>query len=282
MAAGERRTPTAPDAQATRERDAAFAEFALRAASDAGVAILPHFRAPIDVEDKGGARGYDPVTEADRAAEAVIRASIASQFPDHGVEGEEHGRLPGRLPFTWFIDPIDGTRSFILGHLHWATLIALHDGERPIVGVAHQPFVGESFIAANGSSEWRRGAERRALRTRRCLRIEDAIVATTDPRHFKAERQRRAYAAATAGARLVRYGGDCYCYTQLAMGLCDVVIETDLQAYDIQALIPLIEYAGGAISNWEGGRCDAGGDVLACGDRALHTELLRRIAVALT
>src|SRR5512144_1846640 len=273
--------PPAPDQYAAgsiEARDDAFAAFALQAARAAGDAILPHFRAPIDVEDKGGTRGYDPVTEADRAAEAVIRAAIASRYPDHGIHGEEHGRLAGRSPFTWVIDPIDGTRSFILGHLHWATLIALHDGQRPCVGVMHQPFVGESFVAANGESTWRRGEQRRALRTRRCSRIEGAIVATTDPRHFKLDRQIHAYAAATDGARLVRYGGDCYCYTQVAMGLVDIVIETGLQAYDIQALIPLIENAGGVISNWEGGRCDEGGDVLACGDRALHAELLRRIA----
>ena len=258
-------------------RDDAFATFALQAAFAAGTAILPHFRAPIDVQDKGGTRGYDPVTEADRAAEAVIRAAIVARYPDHGIHGEEHGRHAGRSPFTWVIDPIDGTRSFIVGHLHWATLIALHDGERPCIGVTHQPFVGESFIAVNGESTWRRGDESRALCTRRCPRIEDAIVATTDPRHFKLDRQRHAYAAVTDGVRLVRFGGDCYCYTQVAMGLVDIVIETGLQAYDIQALIPLIENAGGVVSNWEGGRCDEGGDVLACGDRALHAELLRRI-----
>ena len=259
-------------------RDDEFATFALHAAIAAGDAILPHFRAPLDVEDKGGARGYDPVTAADRAAEAAIRAAIGQRYPDHGIHGEEHGRLAGTSPFTWVIDPIDGTRSFIVGHLHWATLIALNDGERPRVGVTYQPFVGEAFVAANGSSTWQRGAERRALQTRRCARLEEAVVVTTDPRHFKTERQIHAYAAATDGARLVRYGGDCYCYTPVAMGLVDVVIETGLQAYDIQALIPLIENAGGAVSNWEGGRCDDGGDVLACGDRALHAELLRRIA----
>ena len=258
-------------------RDEAFAAFALQAALAAGDAILPHFRAPIDVEDKGGARGYDPVTEADRAAEAVIRAAIRHRFPEHGIHGEEHGRFAGSSPLTWVIDPIDGTRSFILGQLHWATLIALNDGERPRVGVTHQPFVGESFVAANGVSTWRRGRETRTLRTRRCARIEDAVVATTDPRHFNDDRRRRAFAAATGGARLVRYGGDCYCYTQLAMGLVDIVIETGLQAYDVQSLIPLVEYAGGAMSSWDGGRCDDGGDVLACGDRALHAELLRRI-----
>jgi myo-inositol-1(or 4)-monophosphatase len=259
------------------ERDEAFARFALAAAHDAGVAILPHFRAPIDVEDKGGSRGYDPVTEADRAAETIIRAAITRQFPDHGIDGEEQGRAPGRSKFTWVIDPIDGTRSFILGHLHWATLIALHDGEHPIVGVTHQPFVGETFVAVNGRSEWRRGDELRALRTRRCPRIEDAVVATTDPRHFRSPGQVDAYAVATEGARLVRYGGDCYCYTQLAMGLVDIVIETGLQAYDIQALIPLIENAGGVVTNWEGRPCDRGGDVLACGDPGLHRTLLDRI-----
>ena len=260
------------------EHGEAFAAFAVRAAEAAGAAILPHFRVAIDVEDKGGARGYDPVTEADRAAEAVIRASIAKHFPDHGIEGEEQGRVSGTSPYTWVIDPIDGTRSFILGHLHWATLIALHDGSRPIVGVTHQPFVGESFVAYDGISEWRRGDERRSLRTRRCLRVEDAIVATTDPRQFKTERQLAAYDAVTDGTRLVRYGGDCYCYTQLAMGLVDIVIETGLQAYDIQSLIPLIVNAGGTISNWQGGSCDRGGDVLACGDPTLHRDLLTRIA----
>ena len=169
--------PPGGGTQASDADDAAFAAFALEAAIAAGEAILPHFRAPLDVEDKGGARGYDPVTEADRAAEAVIRAAITSRYPDHGIHGEEHGRLQGRSRFTWVVDPIDGTRSFIVGHLHWATLIALNDGDRPRVGVTHQPFVGESFVAVNGTSTWMRGDERRALRTRRCPRIEDAVVA---------------------------------------------------------------------------------------------------------
>ena len=187
--------PTGETADA-RARDAAFAAFAMQAARDAGAVILPHFRAPIHVEDKGGARGYDPVTAADRAAEAVIRDAVQRRYPDHGIEGEEHGRQAGASQYTWVIDPIDGTRSFILGHLHWATLIALHDGARPIVGVTHQPYVGESFVAANGAAEWRRGDERRTLRTRHCARVEDAIVATTDPRHFQSQRQLAAYAVA--------------------------------------------------------------------------------------
>lgn len=261
--------------------NADFLEFAVRVAVTAGEAILPHFRESIAVEDKGGARGYDPVTVADRAAEAVIRTEIARVWPDHGIHGEEHGREQGSSPYTWVIDPIDGTKSFILGQLHWATLIALHDGTRPVLGVAHQPFVGETFVGMiDDVAEWRRGGARRTLKTRRCATQGDAIVVTTDPRHFADPRQRSAYKAVTNGARLVRYGGDCYCYTQLAMGFADIVIETGLQPYDVQALIPLIEAAGGRITNWQGGPCDQGGDALACGDPELHAALLAKLAAA--
>jgi myo-inositol-1(or 4)-monophosphatase len=261
--------------------NAEYVEFACRIARAAGAAILPHFREAIDVEDKGGARGYDPVTAADRAAEAVIRAEIGRAFPGHGIFGEEHGRVRGASPLTWVIDPIDGTKSFILGQLHWGTLIALHDGERPIAGVMHQPFVDETFLGAVGvGAQWRRAGERRALRTRRCVRIEDAIVATTDPRHFDGAGKAAAYRAVADAARMVRYGGDCYCYSQLAMGFTDVVIETGLEPYDVQALIAVVEAAGGVITDWQGRACDHGGDVLACGDPALHAALLRRIAGA--
>ncbi|HVE47993.1 MAG TPA: histidinol-phosphatase [Casimicrobiaceae bacterium] len=254
-------------------------EFAYRTAIAAGDSILPHFRRALDVENKDRGGGYDPVTVADRAAESSIRTAIAAAYPSDGVIGEEQGRAEGSDRYTWVIDPIDGTRAFMIGQLHWGILIACNDGTRPVVGVAYQPYVGEAFVARfDGRAEWRRGDERRALRTRRCARIEEAIVVTTDPRHFAAPREAHAYAAVTRDARYTRYGGDLYCYTQLAMGLSDVVIETDLQPYDIQALIPLIEAAGGAITDWRGGSCQNGGDVLACGDPALHEALLARIA----
>src|SRR5439155_24290972 len=124
-----------------------LATFAHRTAVAAGAAILPHFREAIAIDDKSRGAGYDPVTEADRGAEHVIRAAIAGAYPDHGLRGEEHGWQRGTAPYTWVIDPIDGTRSFILGMLHWATLIGVNDGARVLAGVAHQPYVGESFIA---------------------------------------------------------------------------------------------------------------------------------------
>jgi histidinol-phosphatase len=256
-----------------------YLEFAYAMALEAGAAILPHFREVLAIEDKRNFMGYDPVTVADRAAEDVIRAAIKRTYPDHGIHGEERGRETGTSPFTWVIDPIDGTKSFILGQHHWGVLIALHDGTRPVVGVTHQPFVGETFLGVvGGVAQWRRGNERRILRTRTCERVEDAIVATTDPRQFRSASEQAALTAVSAPARFLRYGGDCYCYTQLAMGFVDVVIENGLQPYDVQSLIPLIEAAGGVITSWAGGPCDQGGSVLACGDPALHAALLTRLA----
>jgi len=256
-----------------------FLEFAYRMAVAAGEAILPHFRVAIDVEDKGGARGYDPVTVADRAAEAVIRAEVARAHPDHGIRGEEHGWQKGASNFTWVVDPIDGTRSFILGQMHWATLIALHDGERVVAGVAHQPYVGETFLATpGGRSEWRRGGMRRALKTRRCRSLEHAALACTDPKMFANPGDLAAFNRVSAKARLTRWGGDCYAYCLLAMGLIDVVVESSLHAWDVQALIPIVESAGGILTTWAGGRCEEGGNVVACGDPALHAEVLKHLA----
>ena len=256
-----------------------YLEFAYRIAQRAGEVILPHFREAIAVEDKRNFMGYDPVTVADRAAEEVIRDAIKAAYPDHGIHGEEHGREPGTSPYAWVIDPIDGTKSFILGQLHWGILIALHDGRAPVAGVAHQPFVGETFLGiAGGTAQWRRGAASRTLRTRPCARHEDAIVATTDPRQFSTPETARALATVSGPARFLRYGGDCYCYTQLAMGLVDVVIENGLQPYDIQALIPIVEAAGGRVTDWSGGPCADGGQVIACGDPTLHKTLIQRLS----
>jgi len=259
----------------TSEQAVTYAAFARATAVAAGALILPHFRVALDVADKGAdGEPYDPVTVADRAAEALIRERIAQAFPDHGIRGEEHGWQKGASNHTWVIDPIDGTRSFILGQLHWATLIALNDGERIVAGVAYQPFVGESFAAAGGEAWWQRGAERRALATRRCRTLSDAVLAGTDPGMFREAGTLDAFERVAARVRLRRWGGDCYCYCLLAMGLIDVVIESSLHAYDVQALIPIVEAAGGVMTDWNGNRCDEGGSVVACGDRALHEQVL--------
>ncbi|MEO5701314.1 MAG: histidinol-phosphatase [Casimicrobiaceae bacterium] len=267
-------TSTVPTSTAAAYRDAAVAM-----ARDAARVILPHFRVPIAIDDKGSPANYDPVTEADRAAEDVIRAAIGRDFPGHGIRGEEHGWQRGDAAMTWVIDPIDGTRSFILGQMHWATLIAVHDGERVLAGVAHQPYVNETFTGvAAGPAEWRRGSERRTLSTRACRRIDTAVLACTDPKMFASAVDLAAFQRVADSARLVRYGGDCYAYCLLAMGLIDIVIESSLKAWDVQALIPIVEGAGGRITTWDGGRAEEGGAVVATGDPGLHAAVLERLA----
>jgi myo-inositol-1(or 4)-monophosphatase len=256
----------------------AYLDFAYRTAVAAGAVTLPHFRVPIAVDDKGDG-DYDPVTAADRDAEAVIRAEIAKAFPDHGIRGEEHGFERGRSRYTWVVDPIDGTRSFITGQLHWGMLVALHDGERVVCGLMHQPYVGETFLAVAGAaSRWRRANVERKLATRRCRDVRSAIVACTTPDMFATKRTREGFERVRAKAKLTRFGGDCYAYCLLAMGLIDVVVESSLQAWDIQALIPIVEGAGGTVTSWEGGSCEEGGDVVACGDPALAPEVRALLA----
>ena len=254
---------------------AAFLEFAHELVAAAGAAILPHFRAALAIENKGDARDYDPVTEADRAAEREIRAMIALRYPDHRIRGEEDGTGGGESQLTWVIDPIDGTRSFVLGQLHWGTLVALHDGTRPVLGIMHQPFVGESFSAvAGGDAIWERDGRRRRLRSRPCARLDGAMLACTTPEMFPDARSLAAFERVRACVRLTRFGSDCYGYCLLAMGLVDVVVEADLQAYDVQALIPIVEASGGVITRWDGSSCEEGGEVVACGDPALHASVL--------
>jgi myo-inositol-1(or 4)-monophosphatase len=257
----------------------ALRDLAQGMAMRAGAAILPHFRVAIAVDDKGGARGYDPVTVADRDAEASIRADLARAHPDHGIRGEEHGWQRGTSPYTWVIDPIDGTRSFITGALHWATLIALNDGHAPVLGVVHQPYVGETFSAiAGGEARWQRGDASRVLRTRRCPALGAAVLACTTPDMFATPAALAAFERVRAAVQLTRFGGDCYAYCLLALGLIDVVIESSLQAYDVQALIPIVQAAGGVMTDWHGGRCDEGGSVVASGDPALHPAVLALLA----
>ena len=259
---------------------AEYLDFAYRTVVAAGAVTLPHFRVPITVDDKGGA-DYDPVTAADRDAEAVIRAAIAHAFPDHGIRGEEHGFERGRSRHTWVIDPIDGTRSFITGQLHWGMLVALHDGERIVCGVMHQPYVGETFLAAaGGPTRFRHGGAERTLQTRRCGALADAILATTTPDMFDNARTQAGFERARARARLTRYGGDCYAYCLLAMGLIDVVVESSLKAWDIQALVPIVEGAGGTVTAWDGGSPDEGGDIVACGDPSLAPRVRSLLAGA--
>ena len=251
-------------------------DFAVSLAESAGQATLPHFRSELAVDNKRGDDGFDPVTEADREAERVIREGIADAYPSHGVYGEEFG-LTGGNGLTWVIDPIDGTRAFMTGMLHWGVLLALFDGEQPVLGVLHQPFTGETFYGTNDAAFYRRGDQERVLRCRPCPSLGDAVLTTTSPRLFEDPAERAAFDRLESAVKLSRYGGDCYIYAMLAMGFVDLATDAGLNAYDIQAIMPIVRGAGGVITTIDGGDPSMGGFVVAAGDAELHAAALRRM-----
>jgi histidinol phosphatase-like enzyme (inositol monophosphatase family) len=244
-----------------------YLQFANELADAAAAAILPHFRAGGGAENKS-AHGFDPVTAADRGAERAMRALLKARYPHHAVLGEEEGGQAG-TGLTWVLAPIDGTKAFLLGLPLWGTLIALNDGTRPVLGLMNQPFTRERFVGT-AHCAWNGG---HVLHTRPCAQLADAHVMCTSPDIFDPA-QRTAFDGAAARARLLRYGGDCYAYCMLAAGHVDAVIEAGLKPWDVQALVPIIEGAGGVITTWDGGDVQHGGTVLACGDARLHAQLV--------
>ena len=255
-------------------------EFAVDTLTRAGALVLPRFRTPLAVDDKAAPGDFDPVTAADRDAEALIRAAIRERFPDHGIHGEEAGVEPGRSAFGWTIDPVDGTRGFISGFVHWGMLLALTFEDEPLVGVVHQPYTGEIWVGTPAAGWFERsGAGRCELAVRPCPDLAAAVLATTDPYLFSAA-EGRAFNDVRRRVRLSRYGADCYAYCMLAMGQLDLVVESGLGPWDVQALIPVIRAAGGLVTDWDGGDCSGGGRVVAAGDPRVHAEALELLATA--
>jgi len=255
-----------------------FAAFVDQLAAVSGETIRPFFRTALGVENKSRSGGFDPVTAADRTAEAAMRALIKQTFPEHGILGEEFDAERPDAEYVWVLDPIDGTKSFICGMPAWGTLIALTRRGEPIYGMMHQPFTREHFTGDGSAASYRGPAGDRALRTRACVELKEAVLLTTS-RLLMREPDRQCFGRVEGAVRLSRYGGDCYAYCMLAAGQVDLVIETELKPYDVLPLIPIIEGAGGIITSWENGRPHAGGRVIAAGDRRVHAqamELLKR------
>lgn len=245
-----------------------------RLADAAGAAILPYFRAGNGLENKADGSGFDPVTLADRASEAAMRALLARERPDDGVLGEEFPAVTGRNGRLWTLDPIDGTRGFIAGLPTWTVLIALTENGQPGLGLIDQPFIGERFSGSSGGGVWTgRGQEARPLKASGVAQLGDAILASTDP-HLFAGREAEVFAALRAQVRLTRYGHDAYAYACLASGQIDLVVESGLQPFDVRALIPVVEAAGGLLTNWRGGPAGDGGQVVAAATPALLAEAL--------
>jgi inositol-phosphate phosphatase / L-galactose 1-phosphate phosphatase / histidinol-phosphatase len=242
-------------------------------ADAAGEAIRPYFRQPLAVDDKPD---LSPVTIADRTAETAMRRLIARHFPEHGIFGEEFGREREGAEFTWVLDPIDGTKSFISGVPLFGTLIALAYRGRPILGIIDQPISRERWIGAAGRPTTFNGAP---VRTRPCPLLAAATVFSTSPDMFKGD-DAAAHARVASTAKLVRFGADCYAYGLVALGSIDLVVEASLKPYDFSAMLPIVEGAGGIVSDWRGAPLTLASDgrVLAAGDRRTHQQALALLA----
>jgi len=235
-----------------------------RLADAAGAAIRPFFRRPFHIEWKSDA---SPVTEVDRAAEAAIRAILAAERPDDGVVGEEYGADRPDADRLWVIDPIDGTRAFLAGRPLFGTLIALLEAGRPVLGVIDQPIAGDRWLGAAGYQTTLNGA---AAVTRPCAGLDRAHLGTTGPNYFGAE-DGAAFERLRGHCGDTLWGGDCHNYGLLASGHLDLVVEAELKLHDFAALVPVVEGAGGRMTDWAGQPLHAGSDgrVIAAGDPAL-------------
>lgn len=244
-----------------------------RLADAAAAEIRPRFRQLIPTERKAD---VTPVTEADRAAERAIRDILATERPHDGIAGEEYGVADGSTGLTWVIDPIDGTKAFMTGRATFATLIALLDGQTPVLGVIDQPIVGDRWIGVTGRPTLHNG---RVVSTRPCPGLSEAIFSTTDPNLFPGD-DARAYDAVSSASSIRSYGGDGYAYGLLASGWLDIVLESGLKLHDFAALAPVVTGAGGLITDWHGRPLGAASDgrVLAVGSPDLHRDAVRTIA----
>ncbi len=251
-----------------------YLAFAHRLADLSAAVILPHFRNLTSVEDKSGGGKYDPVTAADKEAEQVIRAEVASAWPDHGIRGEEFGDESSGAEYCWVVDPIDGTRPFIMGLPVWGTLICLTKDGTPILGLMNQPFTGERFWSTPDGALYSKGNNEQSIRSRACPKLGDAILSTTSPDLLATREDKERFDALSEQVRIRWYGGDCYAYCLLAAGHIDLIVESGLSVHDIAPLIPIIEAAGGCITDWSGGTAQSGGHAVACGDPALHEQVL--------
>ena len=251
-------------------------EFLFELADAADTETLPRFRSGIAIDDKRPG-DFDPVTEADRASERAIRGLLASRCPDDPILGEEYGASAGEAGGDngrlWVIDPIDGTRAFITGVPVWGTLIGFCEAGRARVGVMSQPFTGERFHADGNTAYLDRHGQRTPLRVSRTTSLADATLFTTSPRMFSGEALTR-FETLESRSRLTRFSLDCYGYCLLAAGQADLVVESGLKPYDIVALVPIIEQAGGIVTTFDGGRPEDGGDIIAAATPQLHEAAL--------
>ncbi len=245
-------------------------EFAVRIAEEAGEIALRYFRSPLEVNNKSG-NLFDPVTRADREIEQQLRERISTEYPEHAIVGEEHGVTDGNH-MKWIIDPIDGTRGFITGSPMWGMLLGIMDDNAPVAGVIHQPFLRETFYGSDAGAFFRTERGLESIHTRATETLDAAVLYTTHPGMFSEDIEKTAFARIDTACLFSRFGGDCYGYALLAAGYADLVVEAALQPYDIIPVIPLIEAAGGVVTDWSGESPVNGGRIVAAATPALHRE----------
>ena len=256
----------------------AFADFACRLAAVARDETLPRWRSAGAARNKAADGGFDPVTEADVAAERAMRARIEQAWPDHGILGEELAGRPARSPYCWSLDPIDGTRAYICGLPTWTTLIALLEDGAPIVGVIDAPRLGELYVGGAGEARLISAEDEASLKVSACCSLAEARLTTTDPGLFEGA-EADGFDRVRARARLTRYGHDAYGYARLAAGSIDLVVESGLKPHDYNALVPVIRGAGGVVGNWRGGDDLSGGAIVAAATQELYEEAVAMLGV---
>ena len=257
----------------TRPNTDTLVQFAESLADVTDSMAMDYFRKPLDVEQKDD---LSPVTQADRMIETVMRERIAHRFPAHGILGEEHENARLDASHIWILDPIDGTKSFVSGMPTFGTLIACVADGQPEVGVISVPPMCERWTGRHGGPTMLNG---RPCRTSGCTSLATATLYTTSPDMFDAPGL-ACFEAVSRTVAMRRFGGDCYAYGLLSSGHVDMVLEMNLHPYDYMALIPVIEGAGGVITDWQGNPLNIGSDgrVLASSSRMLHEQGLRAIA----
>lgn len=243
-------------------------------ADAAAVETLKWFRTPALLVDNKLESGFDPVTQADKAAEQAMRAVLAAHRPHDAIIGEEAQSQTGTTGFSWVLDPIDGTRGYVSGTPTWGTLIALNDGNTPIFGLIDQPYIGERFVGGLGHAFMERDGVKTPLVTSETQSLAKAIIYTTYP-EVGSKVEALAFHQVAQLCKLTRYGMDCYAYALLAAGHIDLVIEAGLQAYDIQAPIALVRAAGGVATDWGGGNPMNGGRCICAATPELHAAALK-------
>jgi len=249
-----------------------YIQLAERLGDIARTQMMPKFRTGLKIDAKSD---QSPVTEADRAAERAMRQLIKETFPDHGILGEEFGNENVDAEFVWVLDPIDGTNSFVTGKPLFGTLVALCQNKVPIVGLIDAPAVDERWLGAKGHVTTLNGSE---ISTRSCDDLDGSWLYATTPDMFKGAEE-TAFKRLTQNVWRTVYGGDCYAYGLLASGHVDLVCEASLGTYDFCALAPVINGAGGILTDWQGRAItmDTDGRVLAAGDPLLHTKALKSL-----